>query len=62
MKKELKSGTLSADKSSDCLPTVGGVNVIAILQWSFVCGRSAAILYLQENDGGYKINRLVSLT
>ena len=30
MKKELKSGILSADKSADCLPTVGGVNVIAV--------------------------------
>ena len=32
MKKELKSGILSADKSADCRPTVGGVNVIAVLQ------------------------------
>ena len=31
-KKELKSGTLSADKSADCRPTVGGVNVIAVLR------------------------------
>ena len=31
MKKELKSGILSADKSADCQPTVGGVNVIAVL-------------------------------
>ena len=31
MKKELKSGILSADKSADCRPTVGGVNVIAVL-------------------------------
>ena len=31
MKKELKSGILSADKSADCRPTVGGVNVIADL-------------------------------
>ena len=31
MKKELKSGILSADKSVDCRPTVGGVNVIAVL-------------------------------
>ena len=31
MKKELKSGTLSADKSADSRPTVGGVNVIAVL-------------------------------
>ena len=31
MKKELKSGILSADKSADGRPTVGGVNVIAIL-------------------------------
>ena len=30
MKKELKSGILSADKSADCRPTVGGVNVIAV--------------------------------
>ena len=31
MKKELKSGILSADKSDDCRPTVGGANVIAVL-------------------------------
>ena len=35
MKKELKSGTLSADKSADHRPinrpTVGGVNVIAVV-------------------------------
>ena len=31
MKKELKSGILSADKSADCRPTVGGANVIAVL-------------------------------
>ena len=31
MKKELKSGILSADKSADGRPTVGGVNVIAVL-------------------------------
>ena len=29
MKKELKSGILSADKSADCQLTTGGVNVIA---------------------------------
>ena len=32
MKKELKSGILSADKSADGRPTVGRVNVIAVLQ------------------------------
>ena len=32
MKKELKSGIFSADKSADCLSTVGGVNVIAVLR------------------------------
>ena len=31
MKKELKSGILSADKSADCRPTVGEVNVISVL-------------------------------
>ena len=31
MKKELKSGILSADKSADGRPTVVGVNVIAVL-------------------------------
>ena len=31
MKKELKSGILSADKSSDGRPTVGEVNVIAVI-------------------------------
>ena len=31
MKKELKSGILSADKSADGRPTVGVVNVIAVL-------------------------------
>ena len=31
MKKELKSGNLSADKSADCQLTAGGVNVIAVL-------------------------------
>ena len=34
MKKELKSGILSADKSADGRPTVGGVNVIAVLHVS----------------------------
>ena len=32
MKKELKSGRSSADKSAAGWPTVGGVNVIAVLQ------------------------------
>ena len=32
MKNELKSGVLSADKSADCRPNVGGVNVIAVLK------------------------------
>ena len=32
MKKRVKSGILSADKSADCRSTVGGVNVIAVLQ------------------------------
>ena len=32
MKKELKSGILSADKSADGRPTVGGANVIAVLR------------------------------
>ena len=32
--KELKSGILSADKSADNRPTVGGVNVIAVLQYN----------------------------
>ena len=36
MKKELKSGILSADKSADCRPTVGGVNVIAVLHLTFI--------------------------
>ena len=31
MKKELKSGILSANKSADCQATVGGANVIAVL-------------------------------
>ena len=31
MKKVLKSGNLSADKSADCRSTVDGVNVIAVL-------------------------------
>ena len=31
MKKELKSDILSADKSADYRPTVGGANVIAVL-------------------------------
>ena len=31
MKKELKSGILSADQSADGRPTVGVVNVIAVL-------------------------------
>ena len=31
MKKELKSSTLSADKTVACRPTVGGVNLIAVL-------------------------------
>ena len=42
MKKELKSGILSADKSGDHRPinrpTVGGVNAIAVLS-SFSIGR-----------------------
>ena len=32
MKKELQSGILSADKSADGRPSVGGANVIAVLQ------------------------------
>ena len=35
MKKELKSGILSADKSADCRATVGGVNVIAVIQFEY---------------------------
>ena len=35
MKKELKSGTLSADISADCRPTVCGVNVIAVLGYIY---------------------------
>ena len=39
MKKELKSGILSADKSADHRPinrpTVGGVNVIAVLLFKY---------------------------
>ena len=39
MKKELKAGILSADKSADKSadgrPTVGGVNVIAVLVYKF---------------------------
>ena len=35
MKKELKSGILSADKSADCRPTVGGVNVIAVFVFAY---------------------------
>ena len=31
MKKELKSGILTADKSADSRPTAGGVYVIALL-------------------------------
>ena len=38
MKKELKSGILSADKSADCRPTVGGANVIAVLGYRMCCG------------------------
>ena len=38
MKKELKSGILSADKSADCRPTVGGANVIAVLWVSTFVG------------------------
>ena len=37
MKKELNSGILSADKSADCRPTVGGVNVIAVLMFTGIC-------------------------
>ena len=33
MKKELKSGTLSAHKAADRRPTVGGINVIAVLRF-----------------------------
>ena len=33
MEKELKSGILSADKSADHRPTVGGVNVFAVLDY-----------------------------
>ena len=36
MKKELKSGILSADKSADGRPTVGGVYVIAVLRLSSI--------------------------
>ena len=41
MKKELKSGILSADKSADGRPTVGGVNVIAVLKFNAKVGVGA---------------------
>ena len=44
MKKELKSGILSADKSADCRPTVGGVNVIAVLHLKIKTGFSQILL------------------
>ena len=37
MEKELKSGIILADKSADCWPTVGGVNVIAVLLVKCLC-------------------------
>ena len=46
MKKELKSGILSADKSADHRPTVGGVNVITVKYRFFICKR---IWYLFSN-------------
>ena len=47
MKKKLKSGILSADKSADGRPTVGGVNVIAVL---------SADCQNPKNVGRWKIN------
>ena len=47
MKKELKSGILLADKSADCRPTVGGVNVIAVLP---------AILQAITTDNSSRVN------
>ena len=44
MKKELKSGILSAGKSADGRPTVGGVNVIAVLL-SDICTICLIVLF-----------------
>ena len=45
MKKELKSGILSADKSADGRPTVFLVNVIAVLDLSTPTGMSSTGTY-----------------
>ena len=48
MKKELKSGILSANKSADHRPTVGGVNVIADLETSSH--------FLEHSQNGQQLN------
>ena len=60
MKKELKSGILSADKSADGRPTVGGVNVITVLasvlklpaalpSTTGLCRRNNQLFFLSDN-------------
>ena len=46
MKKELKSGILSADKSADNRPTVGGVHLIAVLTMTLPIQKTATQLDL----------------
>ena len=55
MKKELKIGILSADKSADCRPTVGGVNVIAVLPailQAITTDDSGRVNYKTSNQAG----------
>ena len=47
-KKELKSGSLSADKSADHRPTVGVVNVITVL--FIITVLNSFSFYMRKND------------
>ena len=57
MKKELKSGILSADKSADCRRTVGGANVIAVLDLNLSIhnDRVSTNIYDKRDDFNFDI-------
>ena len=58
MKKELKSGILSADKSADHRPTVGGVNVIAVLTTSNTNRTKCNPIRLNQSALGISFNKI----
>ena len=62
MKKELKSDILSADKSADCRPTVGGVNVIVVLAVEILTRSQAAIQRIHHCHIFIKKTELQNLT